>query len=453
MAIGLLVSATTQSARPAPAYEILITGPIGPATANYIANALDKAGKANAPLVIIRLDTPGGLLKSTHRIIKTILATRTPVVGYVAPSGARAASAGTYILYATDIAAMAPATNVGAATPVTLGPGGQPTGDKDADKHKQGAADNNEQAPADSQTAERRKIINDSVAYIRSLAERNGRNADWAEQAVRDAASISAETAKAKNVVDLIAASRTELLEKIDGTRIDLQGHSVTLQSAGLEVKTVEPGWLTDLLGFITQPTVALLLFVVGILGLVAELVAPGFALPGVIGALSLIAGLYGFHLLPVNYAALGLIALGVGLMIAEAFAPSFGALGLGGIAAFAFGSLILMETSAAAFQIPIAVIVIIAVAVAGLVTLTSVLFRRAWRTPVQGGSEGLVGAECTALESFEREGRVRVQGESWRARTTAPIEKDAPARVTNVSGLTVDIEPVPQSNSIESGS
>lgn len=456
IALACLAGFASQGANATAARQISINGPIGPAQAGYVENALSQASKADVPVVILRLDTPGGLAQPMRRIVKAVLASHVPIIGYVAPSGARAASAGTYILYACDIAAMAPATNVGAATPVQLGLDGQPTGDDDSqDGHKNNQPTSQSSAnagPADSQTAKRRKTVNDSVAYLRGLAERNGRNADWAEQAVRAGASISAETAKSKDVVNLIAPNERALLKRVDGRQLRIHGTSVTLDTAGLGITVDRPGWHTQLLGFITQPTVALLFFVVGVIGIVGELFAPGTAVPGVVGALSLITGLYGFHLLPVDYAGLGLVALGVTLIIAEAFVPSFGALGLGGIAAFVFGCWMLISTPAAAFGVPPALIAAIAAAAAGIVVLTATLLARARRTRVRTANDGLIGADCVALESFSQSGRVRLHGESWRAQTSTPIAADFPARVTSVSGLTLSIEPVPQSTESSSG-
>lgn len=440
-----------------PAHEIAVTGPIGPATVRHINHALPAAANADAPAVILRLDTPGGLARSMRQIVKTVLASQVPIICYVAPSGARAASAGTYILYACDIAAMAPATNVGAATPVTLGPGGVPTtpgstqndpSNPNNSNPKDSAGKANQNAPADSQTAERRKIVNNAVAYIRSLAETNDRNADWTENAVRAGASISAQTARSKGVIDLIAPNTNELLNRLDGRQLQIHGNSVTLHTSGLSVTKTHPGWRTQLIGFITQPSVALVFFVIGIIGLIGELFAPGTAVPATIGTLSLFIGLYGFHMLPVNYVGLGLAALGVALMIAEAFVPSFGALGLGGTAAFVFGCVMLMNTSAAAFQVPIALIVVIALAAASILTLTAILFRRARRARIHTATGGLIGSECVAIGTFEREGRVWLHGESWRARTQTPLKQDARAQVVAVSGLTVEVEPMPQSNS-----
>ncbi len=446
LALACNMSLGADAAGATPAREIVITGPIGPATAQYVERSLPAAAKAGAPVIIVRIDTPGGLASSMRQIVKTILASSIPVVGYVGPSGARAASAGTYILYACDIAGMAPATNVGAATPVTLGPNGVPTGHRKHPKNNKpntGTSRNANKSPADSQVAERRKIVNDSVAYIRSLAEKNGRNAKWAAHAVRAGASISAQSAKSKHVINLIAPSETALLKRIDGRQLVVHGRHLTLHTADLQIKRIRPSWRTRLLGFISQPTVALVFFVVGIVGLIGELFAPGTAVPGTIGALCLLTGLYGFHLLPVNYTGLGLVALGVGLMIAEAFAPSFGALGLGGVTAFIFGCLMLLNTSSAVFQISIVLIAIIAAGAAGIIVLTAILFGRARRARVHTAKDGMIGDECVAMRTFEQTGRVWLHGESWQARTTAPIQKNAPARVIAVSGLTVTITPM----------
>lgn len=416
-----------------PAREIPIDGAIGPAVASYVVDELEAAARAGAPLVILRIDTPGGLSSAMRDIVKAILASPVPVVGYVAPSGARAASAGTYILYATNIAAMAPATNLGAATPVNIGPG--------ADNDHGGQGDKNKSRKAteeDNASTERRKMVNDAVAYIRSLAEQRGRNAEWAEQAVRSAASLSAQQALAKHVIDYVAPDATALLAAIDGVRVTTATGPVTLHTHDLSIEQRIPGWRTQLLSIITDPTVAYLLFMVGIFGLVLEGLNPGATLPGVVGGISLFCALFAFQVLPVNYAGLALILLGVALMIAEGFAPSFGALGLGGIAAFVFGSIMLMNTHAPGFQVSLAVIGGIAVAAALLLLMIVLMFIRARRQHVQTGHEGLIGNECVALEEFSHEGRVRLHGESWLAVSNTPVKRGDVLIVTATQGLKV---------------
>lgn len=442
--------ATTQ----APVREIAIDGPIGPATSRFVRTELEDAAEAATPLVILRLDTPGGLDGAMREIVQAVLASPMPVVGYVSPSGARAASAGTYILYATHVAAMAPATNLGAATPVSIGggmggePADEPAPDKDTsadDKSTKNDDEASEPSPprtADNATAKRRKVVNDAVAYIRGLAEQRGRNADWAEKAVREGASLSASAALEQNVVDLVAANQGELLAEIDGMTVTTAAGERTITSAGARVETRDPGWQTELLSIITNPTIAYLLFMIGIYGLVLEGLSPGAAVPGVVGAISLVCALFAFQVLPVNYAGLALIALGAGLMVAEMFAPSFGILGLGGVTAFVFGSVMLMDTDVPGFEISMGLIGGIAVASALLLFLIVYMFLRSRREAVQTGHAGLIGARCVAAADFQREGRVLLHGESWQAESATPVARDDALVVTAAEGLKVFVRP-----------
>ncbi|MES1927630.1 hypothetical protein SADO_00200 [Salinisphaera dokdonensis CL-ES53] len=428
--------------------EIAINGAIGPATSRFVQAEIESAAESNAPLVILRLDTPGGLDGAMREIVQAILASPVPIVGYVAPGGARAASAGTYLLYATHIAAMAPATNIGAATPVSLGGGmggGEPApadDQSDDDAASDGDTSESQPATADDATAKRRKVVNDAVAYIRGLAEQRGRNADWAEQAVREGESLSAQAALDTNVIDLVAANTSELLAAIDGRSVETTAGIQQLVTANANLEAREPGWQTELLSIITNPTIAYLLFMIGIYGLILEGLNPGAAVPGVVGAISLVCALFAFQLLPVNYAGLALIALGAGLMIAEMFAPSFGILGLGGVTAFVFGSIMLMDTDVPGFEIPMGLIGGIAVASALLLFLIIYLFLRSRRETVQTGHAGLIGERCVALSDFETEGRVLLHGESWLAESATPVACDDKLVVTAAEGLKVFVRP-----------
>lgn len=436
-----------------------IDGPIGPATSSYVEDALDEARNRDAAVVILRMDTPGGLDTAMRDIIKAILDAPMPVASYVSPSGARAASAGTYILYASHVAAMAPGTNLGAATPVKVGPGGSPggdggSGDGDGDDDGKGSgaeqdgqpseAEGEDGQPADggSGSAMERKMVNDAVAYIRGLAELRGRNADWAEKAVREAASLSVTEAVEKNVVDLQAASITELLEQMDGRTVSVDGEELELATAGLEAREIDPDWRNRLLAVLTNPNVAYILMLLGIYGLIFEFANPGAVVPGVVGAISLLLALFAFQALPVSYAGVGLIVLGLLLMVAEAFAPSFGALGLGGAAAFVIGSVILMDTDAPGFGIDLGLIAAVAI-FTGLVfvTLIGVLIRSR-RTPVTAGKEALSGALGEARESFSDKGKVMVQGEVWQARARRAVQHGQPVRVVGREGMVLEVEP-----------
>jgi membrane-bound serine protease (ClpP class) len=418
-----------------------IKGAIGPASSDYVHRGLEQARVQHAPLVILRMDTPGGLDAAMRDIIHDILAAAQPVVSYVAPGGARAASAGTYILYASHVAAMAPGTNLGAATPVQIGamPGSGKLAPEEPEKSKD--KDNSAPQDADSGDAMQHKIVNDAVAYIRSLAQLRGRNADWAEQAVRTAASLPADEALKKNVIDLIATDVPDLLTKLDGRTLTMLGTQRTLSTKGLAVETVAPDWRSKLLAVITDPNVAYILMLIGIYGLFFEFANPGYVLPGVTGAICLVLALYAFQVLPVNYAGLGLILLGIMFMTAEAFVPS-GALGFGGVIAFAIGSVILFDTGTGGMAVSYALI--------GAVALLSALFfvfivgmaLRARRRPVVSGSEELIGMLGEALEDFSGAGLIRVHSESWQARCDQPVRRGQQVRVTGRDGLTLVVQP-----------
>ncbi|MEJ2522335.1 MAG: nodulation protein NfeD [Gammaproteobacteria bacterium] len=397
------------------------------------------------------MDTPGGLDTAMREIIKAILASPVPVVPWGAPSGSRAASAGTYILYASHVAAMAPATNLGAATPVPIGgspasPPDEPEPEAAADDEAaepaggDGAAPKTPGGPADASSA---KAVNDAVAYIRGLAERRGRNADWAERAVREAASLTAERAVAENVVDLIAADMAQLLAAVDGRTVSLATGDVTLETEGMVVERAEPDWRTEFLAVITSPTVAYMLLLAGIYGLIFEGYNPGAILPGVVGAICILLALYAFQVLPVNYAGLALIVLGILLMIAEVFVPSFGALGIGGVIAFVAGSVILMDTDVPGFGIPMALIG--SIALVGAIAIMGIVWFavRAYRQPVVSGREQMIGSTAVAAEDFRQgRGQVRAHGEIWSARSETPVRASQPLTITDMNGLVLTVKP-----------
>jgi membrane-bound serine protease (ClpP class) len=416
-----------------------IDGPIGPATSDYIVRGLERAAEEDAALVILQIDTPGGLDSAMREIIKAILASPVPVVSWVAPGGSRAASAGTYILYASHVAAMAPATNLGAATPVAIGGGGQP-----AEPAERPAGD--DAAPADepprAKGGPEAKAIEDAVAYIRGLAEQRGRNADWAERAVRESVSLTAESALELGVIDLVAASMPDLMRGIEGRTVTTTAGDIVIRTEALTVERVEADWRTELLGVITSPTVAYFLLLAGIYGLIFEGYNPGAIIPGVVGAICLLIALYAFQILPVNYAGLALILLGIVLMISEAFVPSFGALGLGGLVAFVVGSIILMDTDVPGFGIPTTLIGAIA-AVGGTAVMGIIWVAvRARRQPVVSGREDMIGAIAHATDDFEGSGHVRTHGELWNAVSHRPVRRGQTLRITGLEGLVLTVEP-----------
>jgi membrane-bound serine protease (ClpP class) len=435
-----------------------VQGPIGPATRDFLSRTLEKAAERQAALVIIRMDTPGGLDASTRDIVKAILNSEVPVATYVAPAGARAASAGTYILYASHIAAMSPATNVGAATPVAI-IGGAPGQDKEQrggqggrKKQAEDGAEGDEGADGNEAETDRaaaagdammKKAVNDSVAYIRGLAEKRGRNADWAELAVREADSITAEKALELGVIDLIADNIGDLLAQADGMVVEVNDQDLELETSGLVTERVEPDWRSELLAVITSPTIAYMLLLIGVYGLILEGYNPGAILPGVVGAICLLMALYAFQMLPVNYAGLGLIVLGIILMIAEVMAPSFGALGFGGIIAMVIGSIILIDTDVPGFVVSRPLIG--AISVAGSLGLMAIIWFavRARQRPVVSGREELVGATGVAVEGFTGEGHVYIHSERWNAVSEAPVRAEQPIVVTGLDGLTLEVRPL----------
>ncbi len=432
------------------AVRLELKGAIGPATRDYVLNGIEYAQETAADIVIIEMDTPGGLDSAMRDIIKGILGSSVPVVTYVSPSGSRAASAGTYILYASHVAAMAPATNLGAATPVQIG-GGAPSPpipgeeqDKDSD---QTAQEEDADAPEDdtpelSGTAMERKTVHDAAAYIRGLAELRGRNAEWAERAVREAVSLTAEAALEENVIDVVAVDVAELMEAIDGLSVTVGNETVEISTENLVVEIYEPDWRTRFLMVITDPNIAYLLMLAGAYGLLLEGYNPGAFVPGIVGAICLLLALFAFQVLPVNYAGLALIALGIALMVGEAFAPSFGALGMGGIIAFVFGSVILMDTDVPGFAISRVLIGTLA-AVGGTLMLALMLFLvRSRRRPVVSGTESMLGEMAEALETFTATGTVFVHGERWHATTSGPVVKGQAVQVTGIEGLVLRVEP-----------
>ena len=474
-------SAESSDAGNGTALVLTIDDAIGVATAEFFTDSLKAAQEREASILVLELDTPGGLLEPMRDMIKEILASDVPVAVFVTPNGARAASAGTYILYASHVAAMSKATTLGAATPVTMG-GGAVTASLPAAASLLLASETQDESETDAQTpgddanssaddqdssgesdeesageseedanaeAMKRKMINDSVSYIRSLARQRGRNADWAEQAVREGVTLEAVEAVEMNVADFIATDVRDLLEKADGREVDLDGVTVTLNTASAEIERLEPGWRTRLLSILTNPSVAYLLVIVGLYGLLLEGYNPGSLVPGIVGVICLLLAAYALSVLPVNYAGLALMALGVGLIIAESLTPSFGVLGLGGVAAFVVGSIILFDTGVPGFEAPLGLITGVGLAAALLMLGLVAALARSRQRRVVSGSEGLVGSRATALEDFNTAGPVLVQGERWQAHTPAPVTKGQRLYVQSVDGLELEVAgspPAPRS-------
>lgn len=434
IAMALAVSAAAAAER---AVVLDIDGAIGPAVAGYITDEIGKVSPQDTGLVILRMNTPGGLDTSMRAIIRAILASPVPVATYVAPSGARAASAGTYIAYASAIAAMAPGTNLGAATPIQIGGPAEPPA-KTPEKG-QGAKESSG-APMDTET---RKMVNDAVAYIRGLAQLNGRNADWAAEAVRSAVSLPAAEALKLHVIDVIANDVPDLLRQIDGRTVTVAGKPQKLATAGLAIAAVPPDWRTDLLAVITDPNIAFILLLIGVGGLAFEFASPGAVAPGVIGAISLLVALFALDLLPINYAGAALVLLGIGLMIAEAHIGAFGVLGIAGIASFVIGAVIMFPAAAPGFGLSLPVLAGATVVVAGLFLIVLALLLRSRRRPVVTGGEAMLGAEGETITWQGEEGRVRVKGEIWRARAARPLPAGSRIKVIGREGLVLTVEPI----------
>ena len=407
----------------APVAVVPVEGAIGPATADFVRRAIEHAATDGTQLVVLRIDTPGGLDSSMREIIKSILASPVPVASFVAPSGARAASAGTFILYASHIAAMAPGTNLGAASPVSIMGGGGPSTDKDGKKSD------------DTMT---KKVTNDAVAYIRGFAQMRGRNADWAEQAVREAVSLPAQEARKLKVIDYVAADVPALLAQLEGKTVDKH----VLHLAGAAIEEVQSDWRTKFLAVITNPSVAYLLILLGAYGLLFEFMNPGLVMPGVVGVIALLIAAYALHLLPVNYAGLALMLLGIGFMVAEGFFPAYGSLGIGGLVAFVIGSIMLIEEkNLPGLAIPLSLIAGVAAGSAGFLIFVMGMLVKSRRRAVVSGREQMIGARAEALDDFEREGWARVQGEQWKVRTAGAVRRGEKLRVTGMHGLVLDAE------------
>jgi len=428
---------TNTPAKQSTIIQLEINAVIGPAIADYIERNLQKAVESQALAVLIKMDTPGGLDTSMRSIIKQIIASPIPIITYVSPGGARAASAGTYILYASHIAAMAPATNLGAATPVQIG--GFSNFADDKDKHNADKNQHKEQALSNPMA---HKIVNDASAYIRGLAKIHGRNAQWAEQAVREAASLSAEEALKLNVIDIVANDTADLLKQLQGRKINVSGNDIIFDSNNAEVQPIKPDWRSQFLATITNPSVAYILLMIGIYGLVFEFSNPGSIVPGTIAGICLLLGLYALQLLPVNYAGAGLILLGLALMIAEAFSPSFGILGLGGVAAFILGSVILIDTDLPGFGIDLGLIAGFAVSSAAFFIIALGLIFKARHRPIVSGKEQMLGSIGIVENDFSGIGSIHIHSESWRASCPQPLYKNDKVQVIAIDGLILKVLP-----------
>jgi membrane-bound serine protease (ClpP class) len=446
LAAALALAVPAVAAAAAPVAVLQLQGPIGPASADYLERGIHKAGEAGAPLVVIQLDTPGGLDTSMRQVIQAILASPVPVAVFVSPEGARAASAGTYILYAAHIAAMAPATTLGAATPVAIGfPSGTerkpPAKDEEASKGA-GKPSSPSSSPAEGlQDAMTAKQVHDAAAFIRGLAQLRGRNAEWAERAVREAVSLTAEEALKARVADVIAKDVPDLLAQIDGRNVRVQATDRLLATRGAAYEIQLPDWRQRALAAITHPSVALILMMIGIYGLFFEFASPGHGVPGVVGTICLLLALFALQLLPVNYTAVALILLGMGLLIAELFAPSFGVLGAGGVAALIAGGVLLFDSEIPGFGVPLALVLGLAVVSAAIVLAGGGMALKARRRPIVSGRESLVGESGEVLQVNDGEAWAEVLGERWKVASNRPLAPGQRVRVLGLRGLTLEVQ------------
>ncbi|ABM03435.1 membrane-bound serine protease (ClpP class) [Psychromonas ingrahamii 37] len=417
-------------------WVIPVQGAIGPATSDYIEREFQLAQQQDISLMILKMDTPGGLDSAMRSIIQNITSSTIPVATWVGPNGARAASAGTYILLASHIAAMANATNLGAATPVAIGISGPESSPSDENSpSSQKDAKNSEQVSA--KTTLEKKVINDASAYIKGLAKLHGRNEEWAEKAVREAASIDAQTALAGHVIDFIADNLEQVIEFANGREILLLGNKNKLSLDEVSLIERVPDWRYSFLATITNPNIAYILMLIGIYGLILEFYSPGVGLPGVLGGICLVLAMYAMQMLPINYAGLAFILLGLLLLVAEAFSPSFGALGLGGIVSFILGSIFLMDSDLPEYQIAKPLIMALALLSTTFILLMIALLLKIRRKTVTTGVDRLVGRLAIVKDDFDTgQGWVEIAGEIWHASSADSLLAGQKVRVKQVSGL-----------------
>lgn len=436
--IAALAPLQQARAQSGPVITATIAGPIGVGTNHFVSEIVEAAQRDKARLIVIQLDTPGGLVTATRQIIKAILTSPVPVGVLVAPSGARAASAGTYIAYAAHVVGMAPGTHLGAATPIQMGLPGMPQ----APKPNAPASDEKKRDSKAKPGAEQ-KMLNDAIAYLRSLAQLRGRSEEWADKFVREAATMTAREAKAAGVIDVVARDTRDFIDKVDGRDIEIGGQRRTLKLVGAAMTAVEQSWKVRFLSTITDPNIAFILLLIGIYGIIFEFWSPGLTGPGVVGGISLILALFALSALPLNYAGLALVVLGLALMAGEAFAPGFGILGIGGVIAFVVGAIFLFDPAGADIDLSIYWPLIAAMAATSALLFIGILGAviRSRRSAVVSGAEQMLGMDCQVVSWNERDGRVRVRGEIWAARSDKPLAPGAVVKVRERDGLTLVVD------------
>ncbi|WP_417445465.1 NfeD family protein [Kangiella sp.] len=445
-----LHSAETNS--PKRAMQLTLDGSVNPAIAHFLVENIEEAAEQDYQLIIIKMNTPGGLDLAMRDIIRAILSSPVPVATYVYPPGSRAASAGTYILYASHVSAMAPATNLGAATPVSIGgmpspeqpnqpeQGKEPSQDEaSSDKSKEQP---NQSAPSN-KTAMEKKVINDAEAYLRSLAAYHGRNIDWVKNAVREGESLSSTEALEIGVIDLIAENPQQLLSMIHKKSARLPSGQAEIDTEGMTIELVEVDWKTQLLSIISDPNIAYILLIVGIYGLIFEGYNPGTFIPGVIGAICLLLAFYALQIMPVNYVAAGLLVLGIALLVVEAFAPSFGILGVGGIIAFILGSFLLFNEPETGMAIAMPILIFVTIVSVILLSFVLSLAIRARNRPVVTGTDEMMSEIGVVEHDFEDKGWIKIHGEIWKARSAQPLKAGQQVKVVAVNDLDLDVIPI----------
>ena len=421
-----------------PIYLINIDAAIGPASHDYLQQSMREAHTNNAHLIIIHLDTPGGLVSSMREMTQEILNSDIPTVVYVSPSGSNAASAGAFIVYSAHIASMAPGTNIGAASPVSLGSDSPMPKDPTSDA----ATDNTDESAASQLSTAQKKAIEDLSAYMRSLADTNNRNSQLGVEMITKGSSFSAQEALQQKIVNFISTDLKQLVNQLNGYEVTVKNKTITLNTTEKPIIFSRPSWRYDFLSIITNPNITYVLLIAGIYGILFELYSPGSLFPGILGVICLILSGYGLHLLPINYAGLFLVILGVVMIVAETFVTSYGILGIGGFIAFVIGSIFLLDTLYPVYSVSRVVIGIMAVLTASILSIITNFVFGSLRRPHITGGDGMVGKTAYTLSSFDEYGQVECEGCIYSASTKTPLKAKQKVIVTEVNGIKLSVKP-----------